>query len=98
MRRVQASKTVFFIRHGQSEANCAIGKDMQDQRWLDSRLTSLGRKQASHWQGLAPQWDVDAILVSPLCRTMETASLVFGNIPDASFTLTPSAREGWFVH
>ena len=95
---VSLSKTVFFIRHGQSEGNAAgSDKDSADPRWLDCPLTSRGITQAKSWQPHMPAWGVDAVLVSPLFRALQTAAIIFQNAPPRlRLRITPSAREGWW--
>lgn len=94
------SRTVLFLRHGQSEANAAgdtaADADASDPRWRDTPLTAHGRAQARAWRAAAA-WlpDVEEVLVSPLLRAIETAALVFESA-SCSLRLTPYAREGWW--
>ncbi|WP_125709181.1 histidine phosphatase family protein [Lacticaseibacillus porcinae] len=65
--------TFYFVRHGQTTANATGLKQgtINDDR---THLTALGHAQATH---LADQFDVsnmDALFVSPLDRTQETAA------------------------
>jgi broad specificity phosphatase PhoE len=67
------TRILYVVRHGQTEWN-AWGR-MQGR--LDSPLTALGRRQAEgHGQTLRSLGGVDAVVVSPLGRTRETAALV----------------------
>lgn len=66
-------KTLFILRHGQTEWN--VASRMQGRR--DSPLTELGRSQADlHGRTLAQQGGVEALIASPLGRTRDTAGLV----------------------
>lgn len=67
------SKTLFILRHGQTEWN-ASGR-MQGR--LDSALTATGRAQAdAHGKTLRSLGGVEAVIASPLGRTRETAAIV----------------------
>ena len=91
----ERQKTILFIRHGQSVANAAgPHKDGKDLRYYDAQLTTTGCAQASSWRSEAPQWDVEVIMVSPLIRALQTASLIFEDTR-TQMVLTPHAREGW---
>lgn len=66
-------KTVYILRHGQTEWN--VARRMQGHR--DSPLTRLGRTQADlHGRTLAREGGVEALIASPLGRTRDTAELV----------------------
>jgi len=92
----ERQKTILFIRHGQSVANAAgPHKDGKDLRYYDAQLTTTGCAQASSWRREAPQWDVEVIMVSPLIRALQTASLIFEDTR-TQMVLTPHAREGWW--
>ena len=77
-------KTIFFIRHGQSESN--VAREAKDPhvnthpRFTDAKLTPLGIKQASALQGLVDKWNVDLVITSPLTRAMQTALHAFHNV------------------
>lgn len=71
------ARTVYVVRHGQTEWN--VARRMQGR--LDSPLTELGRGQADlHGRTLLAQSEavgpVECLLVSPLGRTVATAELV----------------------
>ena len=95
----QHGKTVYFIRHGQSEGNAAgLDKDHADPQYLDSPLTSRGRTQARSWHPAVNSWCIEIVLVSPLIRALETAAILFERVPSGvSIQITPSAREGWWT-
>jgi probable phosphoglycerate mutase len=66
-------KTLYLVRHGQTEWN--VARRMQGR--LDSPLTELGRLQADrHGRTLARLGGVEALVASPLGRTRATAELV----------------------
>lgn len=65
--------TFYFVRHGQTTAN-ATGLKQGTINDARTHLTKLGHAQAAH---LADQFDLspmDALFVSPLDRTQETAA------------------------
>lgn len=63
-------KTIYFIRHGQTEWN----KEGRLQGWLNSNLTELGRQQARQLIGEIP---VQKVYCSDLGRAIETARIIF---------------------
>jgi probable phosphoglycerate mutase len=66
-------RTVYIVRHGQTEWN--VARRMQGHR--DSPLTALGQIQADlHGRTLARQAGIDALIASPLGRTRATAALL----------------------
>ena len=66
-------KTLYIIRHGQTEWN--VARRMQGR--LDSALTEVGQQQAiQHGQTLKGLGGVDHLYVSPAGRTQETAYLL----------------------
>ena len=79
-------RKVFLIRHGEALHNIKLfGKDTYfDKKNLDSPLTAVGISQA---KTLGNTWlyknNIDLILVSPLTRTLQTATNIFpeNNIP-----------------
>jgi len=91
VRRLSPRKTVYLLRHGQSESNAA----MFGSRIRDPALTDLGWKQACAWAPEAPNWGVELVLVSPLRRTVQTACMAFSET-SVPLEITRSAREhGW---
>jgi len=83
-------KVVYFIRHGQSEANAvASGGSIPD-----PALTELGRCQAAALRPETEKWCVGAVYVSPLLRTLQTACLAFSDA--VPLEVSRCAREhGW---
>lgn len=66
---------IYFVRHGQSQAN--LQRVYAGQR-DDSLLTRLGRKQAQAAGAdiLKRQFKIDQIISSPLIRASETAKII----------------------
>ena len=64
-------KTVYLIRHGQSEGN--IGEVFQDN---ESSLTERGRSQALHLARRMAKLDIELLVASPWQRARETAEAV----------------------
>ena len=68
-----SAKDVYFIRHGEAAHNVAPrpwGEEL-----VDAPLTDVGRQQAA---GLVPQAagvTLDVVIVSPLVRAIETATI-----------------------
>ncbi len=63
---------VWFLRHGESEANAA---GVYAGRGTDSPLTALGREQARRAADEVPA-EVTWIVASPLSRAFDTAQIV----------------------
>lgn len=61
-------KTVYLVRHGQSEGN--VTDSFQP---LDSPLTEAGKRQAIEIANRIQKIDFETLIVSPLLRTKETA-------------------------
>jgi broad specificity phosphatase PhoE len=66
------AKTIYFVRHGQTEWNAAAR--MQGQQ--DSDLNDVGRRQAEEHGRLLARLGVDALYVSPLNRARQTLAIV----------------------
>lgn len=64
----EGTKTVFFMRHGESEAN-ASGHDLSN-----PGLTAYGKQTAAAWAPEVKLMNLDLVLVSPMRRTLETAA------------------------
>ena len=67
--------TFYFIRHGQTDANALGLKQgiINDDR---THLTATGRQQAAQLHAQFPIGFADALYVSPLDRTRETAAIL----------------------
>lgn len=77
---------VYFIRHGESEANrlnLAAG-------WSDTPLSALGRRQAAETAKLFEGIRIDKVYSSDLVRAVETCELV---LPDCEPELCVDLRE-----
>ena len=61
---------LYFVRHGETEWNAI--RRMQGQ--LNSNLNARGQAQADDHGKLLAQHDIQAMFVSPLDRTRQTAS------------------------
>ena len=64
---------IYFVRHGQSEANV---RQVISNRDLPHHLTDLGRQQAEALAGLMADVPLVAIYSSPIVRAAETAQIV----------------------
>ena len=99
-------KRIYFIRHGQSEANAAkdrTGNPNDSLSVRDAKLTELGQAQASCWNtpnALTQVYDnepPEIVICSPLRRAMETASLAFENT-EIPIVCSRYPRERWWNH
>lgn len=66
-------KTIFFVRHGLSDANVAGITSGGDHEAI---LTEEGRNQATHAGKDLKSKKIDMIVCSPMKRTIETAQLI----------------------
>lgn len=89
-------KTIYFIRHGESEGNTALVR--QD---AFSPLSVLGRKQAEFMAERCSKLPIDILVASTMTRAQQTASIIGENIgkevvPSEFFTerRRPSAQTG----
>jgi len=69
-------KVVHFVRHGEGYHN--IGFESLEDTHLTANGWSQAAKLQKHINHLKKPLDLDAVIVSPLFRTLETASGVFG--------------------
>jgi len=67
----QATKTVYFVRHGQSEGNATPVFQA-----LDSPLSKKGKEQAEYMAERASRLSFETIVASPLTRAKETAEII----------------------
>jgi len=72
-------KTIYLIRHAESEANAAIDPDSTS-KYFDARITDKGKQQAQNKHLELKDLEFDLYVCSPLTRTMETFSIIFPNI------------------
>jgi broad specificity phosphatase PhoE len=100
----QSNVVVVLLRHGQSQANASQAAAKahnlpKPESELDPPLTDLGEVQAASWCETTKAWlKLQLVLVSPLWRTIQTATYAFGACqqPRLRFLLTPEAREHWW--
>jgi len=74
--QMQCMKTIYFIRHGETDGN----KFWRHQH-NDTPLATSGREQATRVAQLFKDRQVDVIVASPLARTRETAQIVQQQLP-----------------
>lgn len=77
---------VYFIRHGESEAN----RDGAHSGWSPAPLTDAGLKQAEAARALLEKVEFDRVYVSDVLRAQQTARALF---PNAAYIYTALARE-----
>ncbi|MES2504804.1 MAG: histidine phosphatase family protein [Myxococcota bacterium] len=89
-----AAQTVYFIRHAESEGNVLLKKGLKDQHAAlsDPSLTPYGKRQALTTRYYLELREIEAVVVSPMSRTLETAALVFGH-SDVPFYVAPTVVE-----
>ena len=77
-------KTLYFIRHGFALHNQyfkSMGTQaFYDKRCIDSPLIGEGWKQASELNRIIHTFPIEIALVSPMLRTLQTATEVFQRI------------------
>ena len=77
---------VFFIRHAEGYHNLSLsGEDIKF-----PKLTEKGIIQAKNCSSSFTNQNIDAIIVSPLNRTLHTAELIFGK---KDFLISELIRE-----
>jgi broad specificity phosphatase PhoE len=72
LRAIRGTADLYFIRHGESEAN----RDGIMQGRIHSRLTEAGRVQAREAGAWFTGRSLDLVLTSPLARAAETAAII----------------------
>lgn len=81
-------KKIYWIRHGEGKHNVLFRKIGEEAfiKCEDAELTQVGIDQAKRANKKMKKIQIDLIIVSPLTRTLETASLIFGqNTPMISY-------------
>lgn len=100
------SKVIYLVRHGQGVHNVSGETDHANYKsWdhMDAPLTDLGRQQAEalhdHVEATGIKAQVELVVVSPLLRTLQTATRVWGEaaLPEGESPLLVS-RSGKFQH
>mmetsp|Transcript_2229 Transcript_2229/g.2345 ORF Transcript_2229/g.2345 Transcript_2229/m.2345 type:complete len:248 (+) Transcript_2229:30-773(+) len=99
-------KELIIIRHGRTEMNEQLsiqewGSDnFVDKRLFDTKLTVTGVRQAQKVnQEIISKslGEIDLLISSPLSRTLQTAELVFKDIPVNTNLVLPLARERLYL-
>lgn len=76
--------SIYLIRHAQSEFNAAFMPDDPDPMIFDAPLSPLGKAQAVETRTHINALDIVNLIVSPMTRTLQTATLIFENIHPVS--------------
>ena len=71
--------SVYLIRHAQSAFNAVHDPLKPDPMIFDAPITELGEVQAYQARRQVEKLDINAVIVSPFTRTLQTAQLIFGN-------------------
>jgi len=88
------NKTIYFIRHGETDLNRA---HIVQGSGVDSSLNELGRQQASHFYDYYLNQNFDLVICSTLKRSYETIlPFVNNNIPLQRFA--EINEMNWGVH
>ena len=83
--------SIYLIRHGQSSFNAVFDPDKPDPMIFDAPLSQKGISQAKQVRSNIENLAVKNVIVSPFMRTLQTASLIFGNrLP---FEINANVRE-----
>ena len=95
-------KTVYFIRHGESEANVCnnMNEKQINPKYRDTKLTEEGINQARNLQQIVSNWEIELVIISPLSRTIQTFCNAFENHPkidQIQLTIAPIVTE-FFCH
>ena len=101
----ESAKVVHLVRHGQGfhnvEAAVRGPAAYKDVRLTDARLDETGRRQAATLgeRVRAARMIIDVVLVSPLTRTLETATLMFPpEVAPLPFVAVEHCREAFGGH
>ena len=95
------TKRVLLARHGEGHHNVAGQRDVKNYRlweYQDARLTERGRRQAAalggHLERSGLVSEVDLVVVTPLSRSIETATTAMGTRgPSVPFVCHEGPRE-----
>jgi len=69
--------SIYLIRHAQSKFNAAFEPDAPDPMIFDAPLSPLGESQAVEAREYIKVLDITNLIVSPMTRTLQTATLIF---------------------
>ncbi len=83
--------TIFLVRHAQSEFNATFRRGDDDPMLFDAPLSKLGREQARAAREPVRKLGIARVLVSPMTRALQTASILFG--PDFPTEVVADIRE-----
>ncbi len=83
--------TIYFIRHAQSRFNAEFWPSKIDPMIPDAPLSALGETQAQKAADQVAGLGIRHVIVSPLTRALQTASLMFG--ADHPMQVVPTIRE-----
>ena len=83
--------TIFLLRHAQSQFNAVYQADQPDPLLFDARLSELGHQQGHLTRPNISSLPIDRVIVSPLTRTLQTATLLFG--ATRPFEINAQVRE-----
>jgi len=86
--------TIYLIRHAQSEFNAVFDPNAPDPMIFDAPLSALGRQQALDARGKVAELAISNVIVSPFTRTLQTASLIFGENSTVREQLSNSCDVG----
>ncbi len=71
--------SIYFIRHAESEFNAIFSPGDPDPIIFDAPLSPLGQQQAVDARQHFDNLNIKSLIVSPLTRTLQTATLIFEN-------------------
>ena len=83
--------SVYLIRHAQSAFNAVHDPLKPDPMIFDAPITELGEVQAYQARRQVEKLDINAVIVSPFTRTLQTAQLIFGD--RLKFQISADVRE-----
>lgn len=83
--------TTYLIRHAQSQFNAVYDPNQPDPMIFDAPLSELGHTQGIETRNRISQLDIHHVIVSPLTRTLQTATLLFGSA--RKFEINAAVRE-----
>ncbi len=69
--------TIYLIRHAQSEFNAVYNPNLSDPMIFDAPLSKLGIRQAEQTRQKIDELNISKVIVSPLTRAIQTASILF---------------------
>jgi broad specificity phosphatase PhoE len=82
---------IYFIRHAQSKFNAVYDALKPDPMIFDAELSELGHSQATRTGQIINKLNITKVIVSPFTRTLQTASLIFGE--QRNFEINALVRE-----